>query len=158
MTGGGRLPTARRSLLLLNDVNHPRHAVFVGDFTETVRPEGLLPGHFDMAFRSQIVEPAFAFRHVLGVQHQREPGILRFAAGRLPSLIMISLPAMRTFEWAIAESGNCMPDGQPSSLLSPFGISPKVIFIEELCADGVLIKGGGLGTVTWRKRCRDLTA
>lgn len=81
MTGGGRLPTARKLVLLLNDVNHPRHAVFVGDFPESVRPESLLPGHFHIAAIREVVEPAFAFIHVLRVEHQRKSGVLRAAAG-----------------------------------------------------------------------------
>ena len=127
MTGGGRPLSARRLVLLLNDVNHPRHAVLIGDLTETVRPEGFLPGHFDITARGEVVEPAFAFLHVLGIQNQRKSGVLRLVPGGSPSLIMMSLPAMRTLEWAIAESGNCMPDGQPSSLWSSLGMSPKVI-------------------------------
>lgn len=47
--------------LLLDDVNHPRHAVLVGDFTETVRPEGLLSRHVDVPARGEVVEPALAF-------------------------------------------------------------------------------------------------
>jgi hypothetical protein len=108
----------QKLVLLLNDVNHPRHAVFIGDFTETVRPEGFLPGHFDIPASGEVVEPALAFINVLRVEHQREPAYCALLPGGIPSLIMISLPAMRTLEWAIAESGNCMPDGQPSSLLS----------------------------------------
>ena len=77
MTGGGRAPTARKLVLLLNDVNHPRHAVFIGDFTETVCPEGFLPGHVDIPARGEVVEPAFAFINVLGVENQRKARVLR---------------------------------------------------------------------------------
>jgi hypothetical protein len=97
MTGGGRLPTASR-LVRFKDVNHPRHAVFIDDFTETVCPEGLLPGHFDDTASGKVIEPALTLSDILGVEYQGEPGILCFAAGGSPSLIMISLPAMRTLE------------------------------------------------------------
>lgn len=34
--------------LLFNNVNHPRYAELIAHLSETMRPEGLLPVHFDL--------------------------------------------------------------------------------------------------------------
>ena len=102
--------------LLFDDINHPRYAKFIGDFAKAMRPESFLPGHFDFSVSGKIVKPAFSFFDLLRIEHQRKAGV------------MMSLPAMRTLAWAMAVSGNCIPEGQFSALsCADFGISPKLI-------------------------------
>src|SRR5690606_26273752 len=79
MTGGGS--ASARRLLLFDDVDHPWHTIFIGHFAETVCPEGLLPGHFNVTARGELVEPAFAFGDVLGVEYQGETRVLCVTAG-----------------------------------------------------------------------------
>lgn len=75
MTGREALPPVglERWLLLFDNVNHPRHAISVDDATESVRPEGLLPAHLNLAVGGEIVEPAFPLLHITGVEHGVKP-------------------------------------------------------------------------------------
>ena len=73
MTGERERPPP--GLGLFNDVDHPGYAVFIGHFAEAVRPEGLLPGHVNVAACGQVIEPALAFGDILGVEHQRKAGV-----------------------------------------------------------------------------------
>ncbi|MNY35854.1 hypothetical protein D3C86_1702910 [compost metagenome] len=112
-----------------------------------MRPEGLLPGHFDIAASSEFVEPAFAFGHVLGVEHQRKSCVLRVAAGH----------AVAHHNFAARDTNIGMSDGGVRKLhtgraaffaVSVFGHFAVGDFVGEFCADSLLIEGDGLCTVS----------
>lgn len=54
--------------LLFNNVNHPRYTEPIADLAETMRPEGLLPVHFDLPLCGKVIKPAFPFFHIRGYQ------------------------------------------------------------------------------------------
>lgn len=47
--------------LLFDDINHPWHTKFIGDFAESMRPEGFLPGYFDFSVGGKVIKPTFSF-------------------------------------------------------------------------------------------------
>lgn len=62
---------------MFNHVNHPRHTETIADLAETLRPEGLLPVHFDLPLCGKVIKPALPFCYILGIKHQRKAGIMR---------------------------------------------------------------------------------
>ena len=68
-------------LLLFDDVDHPRYAIPIAHFTETMSPEGFLPVHFDFSVCCQVIKPAFAFVDVLRVEYQRKARVVGISVG-----------------------------------------------------------------------------
>lgn len=62
---------------MFNHVNHPRHTETIADLAETLRPEGLLPVHFDLPLCGKVIKPALPFCYILGIKHQRKAGLMR---------------------------------------------------------------------------------
>lgn len=65
--------------LLFDDINHPRHAKFIGDFAEAMRPESFLSGHFDFSVSSKVIKPAFSFFYLLRIEYQCKTGVAGFS-------------------------------------------------------------------------------
>ncbi|SUG50097.1 Uncharacterised protein [Salmonella enterica subsp. arizonae] len=52
--------------LLFNNINHPRHAEPIADLSEAMRPEGLLPVHFDLSLRGKVIKTsAYLLPHLV---------------------------------------------------------------------------------------------
>ncbi len=62
---------------MFNHVNHPRHTETIADLAETLRPEGLLPVHFDFALVRQGYQTSASLLLHPGIKHQRKAGIMR---------------------------------------------------------------------------------
>lgn len=141
----------RGGLLLFDDVDHPRHTVLVGDFTETVRPECFLPVHFDLTCCCQVVKPALPFVDILRVEDQRESGVMGFS--RRDAVAHHDVAARNT-QVGVGDGGIGEFHSRRATLftvLRRLGHFTEVDFVEQFCAQRLLLVRNGVSAVACKR-------